>query len=203
MEKKHVVWVALAAGGVAGLLAFILALVAMRLEIARSGPAPLNTATIIQRIQHLAEMVTVKYVMEKVIVLEDPKYLGGVIPLGENRIILMAHGQVKAGVDFSRLTSEDVAVTGHKIVITLPHPVVTDAYLIEGQTQVLDYKTGLFTPFDKSLEQTARRYALTEITRAARQNGIEREAGEQARQQMTRLLQALGFAEVEVRMRSK
>jgi hypothetical protein len=199
MDRKRVLLLALFALGLAALISFLSAFLAVRLQGGRTGRTPLTTATIIQRVQALSEMVTIKYVLEKVVVLEDPKYLGGLIPLGENRIILLAQGQVKAGVDFSKLAPGDVSISGHTIVLTLPRARVTDAYLVEQRTQVLDYHTGLLVPFDKALEQTARRNALTEITRAARQNGIEEEATRQACQQMTHFLQALGFTEVEVR----
>ncbi len=182
--------------------ALIAALVVARMQGPRGGPALLNTATVLQRIQSLAQLVTVKYVLEKIVILEDPKYLGGLIPLGQNRIVLLAHGQVKAGVDFSEVHAEDLEVSGRRIVVTLPRAIVTDAYLVEQRTQVLDYRTGLLAPFDKTLEQTARRQALLEITRAARQNGIEEEAAEQARKQLTRLLEAGGFEAVEIRLRS-
>jgi hypothetical protein len=203
VDKKRFLLAALGVVVLTCLMAVGAALLALRLQVGPSIATPLNTATVIQRVQTLAEMVTVKYVLEKVVVLEDPKYLGGMIPLGENRIVLLAHGQVKAGVDFSQLTVGDISVSGRKITLTLPRATVTDAYLVEHETQVLDYRTGLLAPFDKNLEQTARRHALAEITRSARQSGIEAEAAEQARRQMTRLLQAMGFAEVEVRTRTQ
>jgi len=187
--------------GLICLVSLIAAVVALRLYDGAGRTKPLNTPTVILRVQALSQLVTVKYVLEKVVVLEDPKYLGGLIPLGQNRLILLAHGEVKAGVDLSQLTQADVTVTGRKIVLTLPPAVVTDASLVEHQTQVLDYKNGLLVPFNKALEQTARRQALTEITLAARQGGIESEAAESARKQLGGFLQSLGFAEVEVRVR--
>lgn len=164
---------------------------------------PVNTTTVVKQIQGLSQLVTVKYVLEKTVVLEDPKYFRDLIPLGENRIILLAQGEVKAGVDLSRLTAEDVAISGRSVTLRVPAAVVTDAYLVERQTRVLDWKTGLLRSFDKDLEQTARRNALTEITRAARQSGIEQEAGERARKQLNEFLQAMGFEKVEVRVGGK
>ena len=178
----------------------ILALVALLGTRAGGGMGrPLNTATVIQRVQPLAQLVTVKYVLEKVVVFEDPRYFGNLIPLGENRIILLAHGEVKAGVDFSRLTRNDVTVSGRKIVLTLPPAVLTDAYLVEQHTRVLDWKTGLLRSFDKDLEQTARREAVTEIQRAARQSGILEEAAARARKELEGFLHALGFETVVLR----
>src|SRR4051794_12442675 len=52
-----------------------------------------NTATVLKQIQTLSELVTVKYVLEKVIILEDTKWYG------ESRVLFLAHGIVKAGID--------------------------------------------------------------------------------------------------------
>ena len=158
-----------------------------------------NTATVVQQIQSLSELVTVKYVVEKVVPYEDVKYFADLVPLGENKVILLAHGIVKAGVDLSQVQPGDVEVSATSISITLPAARVSDAYLDEKHTQVLDRQTGLFRSFDKGLEQKVRQYALAEVSRGARQNGIEREANERARVQLTNFLKAIGFTEVEVR----
>jgi hypothetical protein len=78
---------------------------------------------------------------------------------------------------------------------------VTDQYLDENATQVLDRRTGLLRAYDQKLEQQARQEAITQIVRAARLNGIEREANERAREQLIRLLKSLGYQEVEIRTR--
>ena len=67
---------------------------------------------------------------------------------------------------------------------------------------MLDWHTGLLRTFDKDLEQNARREALLQISRTARQAGIEREAGERARTQLTNLLKLLGFERVEIQFRT-
>ncbi len=190
--------------GVIGLgLAATIALFAMR-KAAR--PTVTSTASVVLRIQSLAELVTVKYVIEKVVPLEAPKpgtleNLPGIGGLRDDKIILLAHGVVKAGVNLGSLTNSDVEITGEKITLTVPSARVTDAYLDERNTQVLDRQTGLLRSFDKNLERTARQYALAEIQRAARQNGIEREANERTKEQLTAFLRALGYKKVEIRTR--
>src|SRR5437868_930870 len=88
---------------------------------------------------------------------------------------------------------------GFAALLTLPQATLTDAYLDEKHTQVLDRQTGLLRTFDKNLEKTARQYALAEIQRGAWQGGIEREANERARDQLSVLLKTLGYKEVEIR----
>jgi len=181
------------------LLALILALgLATGLFTARllgppPAPKPLNTATVLTQVQGLAQLVTVKYVMEKVVVLEDVKFYG------ENRVLLVAHGVVKAGVDLAQIRPGDIRIRGKHIVLSLPQAVITDAYLDEDQTQVLEHTTGVLRRFDKDLQQSARSQGLDEIRRAARHSGILEDASERASQQLHFLLRQLGFEEVEIR----
>src|SRR6185369_11870927 len=65
-----------------------------------SGPRTISTPTVLKQIQTLSELVTIKYVMEKIQVLEDVKVFPGI---GENRVSILAHGIVKAGVDFKEM----------------------------------------------------------------------------------------------------
>src|SRR5690348_8121059 len=93
----------------------------------RPSPKVYNTATILLQVQSLAQLVTVKYVMEKVVILEDPPQnpVRRLLP-DETRVILVAHGIVKAGVDLSRMKPEDLRVFGKKIVLQLPPAQITD-----------------------------------------------------------------------------
>lgn len=158
-----------------------------------SGPKVYNTATVLRQVQTLSQLVTVKYVMEKVVVLEDVKWFG------ENRVLLIAHGIVKAGVDLSELRAEDLEVSGNKITIRLPPAQVTDAYLDDQQTRVVERTTGLLRMFDKDLEQSARQNAVSDIRRAARTAGILKDADERAQAQLKSLFLQMGFEQIEFR----
>jgi hypothetical protein len=158
-----------------------------------SGPRTYNTASVLKQVQTLSQLVTVKYVMEKVVVLEDVKWFG------ENRVLLVAHGIVKAGVDFGELQPDDLRISGAKITIRLPPAQVTDAYLDDQQTRVIERSTGLLRMFDKDLEQTARQNAVLDIRRAARTAGILKDADERAQAQLKSLFLQLGFEQVEFR----
>lgn len=162
--------------------------------IPRAAPAPsqqiYNTATILKQVQTLSQLVTVKFVLEKVVVLEDVKWYG------ENRVLLIAHGIAKAGIDFEKLQPKDIRVEQNKISMTLPPPVIIDVYLDDKQTEVLERSTGMMRTFDKNLEQNARRQAVDELRRAAKSHGILKEADERAKAQLKNLFHQLGFAEV-------
>jgi Protein of unknown function (DUF4230) len=152
-----------------------------------------NTATVVEQVQQLSDLVTVKYVLEKVVILNDVKWYG------ENRVLLLAHGVVKAGIDLKRIKSEDVAISGKKITLHLPPSQITDAYLDEGRTRVIDYSTGLFRSPDPTLAlaTTARQNAVDDIRRAARLDGILKDADERARLELALFLHEAGFEQVE------
>ena len=156
-----------------------------------------SSAALLQQVQTLSQLVTVKYVIEKIEVLEDIKWIPA---LGENRVLLVAHGTVKAGVDLSQLQPQDLRVSGKKLTIYLPRAQITDAYLDERQTRIIEHSTGLLRAFDKDLEQTARQNAINNIRLAARSGGILKDAVDRARLQLKGLFGSLGY-EVEVRTR--
>lgn len=158
----------------------------------------LNTSTVIRQVQTLAQLVTVKYSLEKIVALEDVKWSE---TFGTSRVLLVAHGVVKAGVDLSGLKPGDVRISGKSISLVLPSPRITDTYLDENLTQVVERTTGLLRGFDKSLEQAARQQALDDIQRAARRNGILKDADDRARAQLANLFHQLGFERVEFRER--
>jgi hypothetical protein len=158
-----------------------------RMPSRATAPTPMNTATLIQEVQGLSELVTVKYVLEKVVVLEDARWYG------DNRVLLLAHGVVKGGVDLRRLGPEDLALETNQVTITLPPAAITDVYLDENKTRVIEHSTGLLRAFDKDLQIAARRHAVDELRRSALQNGIHEDAQEQARQLLSRFFDQLGL----------
>ncbi len=152
-----------------------------------------DTTSVVQEVQSLSDLVTVKFVMEKVVVLEDVKWYG------ENRVLLLAHGVVKAGIDLKRLEPGDVTISGKRITVQLPPAQITDAYLDDKASQVIDHATGLLRTFDKDLEQVARQNAVDDIARAARKGGILDEASKRARTELESFFKRAGFEQVEIR----
>src|SRR5277367_5961033 len=75
--------------------------------------------TVVDRIQRLQRLETVVYTMDKLVTgaKENP-----VLPdfLAGDRLLMMVHGDVVAGIDFSNLKSGDVKVEGKRIRLHLP-----------------------------------------------------------------------------------
>jgi hypothetical protein len=186
MFKTRLIIVGLVLAITMGVALFI-ALLFVRPPAIGAPPKIQSTATIVQQVQTLSELVTVKYVLEKVVILDDIKWYG------ENRVLLVAHGIVKAGVDLQEIKPEDVRVEDKKILLKLPRARITDVYLDDQKTRVVDRSTGLLRAFDKDLEQNARRQAVEDLRIAARSNRIYEDAEERARLQLANLFHQLGY----------
>ncbi|MEO7299551.1 MAG: DUF4230 domain-containing protein [Verrucomicrobiota bacterium] len=187
--------------GIAFIFGFGLVFGILTQKFLRRPPPPpqiQNTTALLKQVQTISELTTVKYIFEKLVILEvPPESTLSQFFAGQNRLMLIAHGVVKAGIDLQKMGTNDLHVSEKKISIKLPPAQITDAYLDDKKTQVLERKTGFMRSFDRDLEQNARRQAVDDLRRAARSNGILKEADERAKLQLKGLFQNLGFGEVE------
>ena len=153
-----------------------------------------HTAVFLRHIQALNHLVTVQQRMEKVVVLEDPPTGKLAVIAGESRVILVAHGVVKAGVDLSQITENHMQWRGTNLILRLPSSQITDVYLDEQRTQVIEHKTGFLRRFDAKLPELARQQALQDMRRAAREYEILKEADQRARMSIQKFLEPMGIA---------
>lgn len=152
-------------------------------------------STVIKQLRDLNRLETASFTIEKVI---DGGTSGNQFQqlLFGDRILLIAHGEVIAGVDLSKLKNSDVSVEGSTVRLTLPAPQILVTRLDSDQTRVYDRSTGLLNRGDKDLESKARATAEQQITIAACQGKILQTAGDNARKQLTALFKAAGFTTV-------
>jgi hypothetical protein len=153
--------------------------------------------TVVRQIQKLQRLETVSYTMDKIIsgAHENaylPKFLAG------DRLLLVVHGEVVAGINLASLQSSDVVVNGDKVSIHLPAAELFSTRLDNARTKVYSRDTGLFTSPDPNLEGEVREEAERQLQQAALQDGILKTAHENARGTMAAMLQGFGFREVQV-----
>ena len=120
--------------------------------------------------------------------------------LAGDQILLIAHGQVIAGFDLSKLRDEDIVLSpdGETATITLPPSEILVSRLDNEKTYVYTRQQGLLTKGNANLESEARRVAEQEIVRGACEDGILTLAAEEGQRDMTLLVRALGFEQVTV-----
>jgi hypothetical protein len=154
-----------------------------------------DPVSVIVEVRSLARLETAQYTIEKVITAETGQgALGG---LFGDRLLFVAHGQVIAGVDMSRIQATDVTVSPEGVVtMIVPSAEVFVATLDNEKSYVYDRQTGLFTKGDVALETQARQVAEVEIKKAALEDGILKLADDNAHSYLERLLRSLGFTAV-------
>jgi hypothetical protein len=121
-----------------------------------------------------------------------PSFLAG------DRLLLVVHGEVIAGVDLSTLQPSDVQVKGHDVSIHLPQAEIFTTRLDNEKTRVYSRETGLFSTPDPNLEGEVRQEGERQLRDAALQDGVLKIADKNARQTLTSMLNGLGFANVEI-----
>ena len=165
--------------------------------LGRSTQVDISQPTVVNKIQQLQRLETVVYTMDKVVSGEKenavlPDFLVG------DRLLMIVHGDVVAGVDFGGLKSGDVAVAGKNVHLRLPPAQVFATRLDNARTRVYSRQTGLLVPVDPNLETQVRQEGERQLLQAALQNGVLKTANQNARATLTSLLQGLGFERVEL-----
>jgi hypothetical protein len=161
---------------------------------------PTRTTTspvVVEGIQDLNQLATVRWT-ESVVV---TKQTGGSdlrqFLTGE-KVVLVATGEVEAGVNLDELGRDDVRVDGERVSIRLPEPEILSVSLDEEQTRVYDRDRGILNlQPDDALAEEARLEAEQKIQAAARDNGILNYAESNAEDSVRAFVTALGFEEVE------
>src|SRR5271155_3787800 len=152
--------------------------------------------TVVDRIQRLQRLETVVYTMDKMVTGEKenpllPDFLTG------DRLLLMVHGEVVAGIDFANLKPNDVIVDGKVVRLHLPAAQVLSTRLDSAKTRVYSRQTGLLVPTDPNLETQVRQEAERQLQEAALADGVLRTAQQNAGSTISSLLQGLGFEKID------
>jgi hypothetical protein len=163
----------------------------------RSTSIDVSSPSVVEKIRQLSRLETVDYSLDKIVEgsRENP-YLPDFL-VGD-KLLLIAHGEVIAGVDLGKLNTGDVLVKGDAVRVRLPAPQVLTTRIDNGQTKVYSRTTGLLVDADPNLESQVRQAAEQQITQAALSDGILDKARQNARTSVTALLYGLGFHTVDV-----
>ena len=153
-----------------------------------------DPVTIINQVQALARLETIRYTVEKVITAETNQ--GVLAALFGDRLLFVAHGYVIAGIDMSKIKPEDLWLAGNVLNIRLPAAEVLVATLDNSKSYVYDRQTGLLTQADPALETQARQVAEQEIQKSALEDGILDQATVNAKTYLLWFFEAAGYKQV-------
>ena len=125
----------------------------------------------VQQIQRLNELVSVKYTVQKVVGLEEQK-----VPFGSEKLLLFVQAEVLAGIDLSKLAAADIKwLPAKRMQVMLPPPKIEHVVIDDKETKVWDRQITWWTPwvpYNPDLERQARLKAKDAIQQAAIDMGI-------------------------------
>ncbi|MCL6512325.1 MAG: DUF4230 domain-containing protein [Anaerolineae bacterium] len=185
----------------------------MAAAVDRANPAnivqtliPPATPTIIVRppavlqVRAISDLATAQSLLSTIVEVNQAR-VGNVL---YEKLVLIACGRAKAGIDLTQLKDNDVVVTddGKTVRVKLPRATLLDVYLIDDPaqpctTRVYDRTNLLLIPENKDLEAQAREKALEMIRLTATESGILNEARRNAQIAIERILLNAGYERVE------
>ncbi len=204
-ERKRSTFPALLLGIVLGLIAF--AVFAHRAKtgiwdrfasiVTGRGLTIDNSSSVVNKIQRLQRLETVSYSLDKIV---EGDRQNPILPdfLVGDKLLMVVHGEVIAGIDLSQLKPSDVHVQGRAVQVHLPAAQIFVTTLDNTKTRVYSRSTGLLVPQDPNLESEVRAKAQQQIQQAAIADGILTTAAKNARATMTSMLMGMGFENVTI-----
>lgn len=173
-------------------------------------PAPTSTfrpgPTVIQAIQRKANLETVQMTISGDMTVEREHGLLGVC---SESLTYLAYYNVSAGIDLSQIDSQNIQVSNDgfpdraNVVITLPAPQILHNELDTAQSRIVAQETPKWIPgcshqiADMTVEAQDKLRAYAES--AARDKGILEQAQVNAGEELERLLNESGYANVTIR----
>lgn len=152
-----------------------------------------DPVTIYHEVRSLSRLETASYTIEKIITAKSGQ--GPFAFLFGDRLILVAHGQVIAGVDLGKMEEGDIVVEGDTVFVALPPAEILVATLNNQKSYIYDRDTGP-VGMNPALETEARQAAEEAILEVALEDGILEMAQQNAETYVRGLIMALGFRRV-------
>lgn len=162
-------------------------------------PSPTPTPLPPPQWDELSDLSVVEYTASTVVELSRSRPgIGGVL-LGADRVVLMAMGRIRVGVDLSAIEPSDVQINGRSIRLKAPRVQVLTVELLPESSRVFDsQRSWLFSEYE-GLELEALDEARRRLRAEAERNTAMLEIAEtMARLQLTEFLRKVGFEQVEI-----
>jgi hypothetical protein len=158
-------------------------------------PTTIVLPTVINQIKPLGQLHTASYFLSTVVDTQMP--VGALNQI--QRVLLVACGQVDAGIDLAKLQPQDIITTGDKVTIRLPQAEVLSSQLFDDRkcTYVVVREEGILLPPNTVLETAAREAAVGNFKETALANGVLEQARLNAEGEVRRLLTLMGYRDIQ------
>jgi hypothetical protein len=157
----------------------------------------ISASTVVHSVQKLQRLETVVYTLDQIATGERDN---PILPasLAGDRILLVVHGDVVAGIDLGKMHDSDITVHGRAVRLHLPQAEIFATRVDNQKTRVFSRDTGLFSAPDPRLESDVRQHAETQLRATAVQDGILNAARSNGESTLFALMRSLGFDQVDI-----
>lgn len=155
---------------------------------------------VVHQVRPVSELTTATLAMEAVVPTRQATTLGGYV-IGTTKLLYIAYGEVRAGVNLENLQLTDVQIVNNTMLLRLPPPQILDSKIDVTRSSVYDYDRGfldLGPDVAPQLQTQAQQEALKKIVATACRSGLLQEANKRAELVVTQLLNTAGYKVVEV-----
>ncbi|MDJ0650265.1 MAG: DUF4230 domain-containing protein [Xenococcaceae cyanobacterium MO_188.B19] len=160
-----------------------------------------NSAVVLEKIQGIQELTTTVHRMETIVPASADRVLGKDWVIGRTKLLYMARGEVKAGIDLGKLGQEDITVSPNKIAIVLPAAEILDSKIDVKASNIYHYDRGFLNlgpDVAPQLQILAQQKTLDKIVDSACNQGILQEADTKAKKAITEFLTLTNDKTIEV-----
>lgn len=147
---------------------------------------------VVSQVQGVSQLTTAIFTMESIVPTQQDRKVGN-LTLGTTSLLYIAQGEVRAGVDLSAITTDDVVLNEDSVTVTLPPAKILDHKLDVTKSKVYDYDRGFLNlgpDVAPDLQTLAQQRTLEKVVTAACEQGILDQARDRAEMTVTELLSA-------------
>ena len=155
---------------------------------------------IVKQINGVSELTNTVFVMDAIVPTSSHRKIGKWV-IGETSLLYIARGEVRAGLDLSKITSQHITINENKITIQLPTPEILDSKIDVNKSQVYDYNRGFLNLGPDNapeLQTEAQRQTLSMIKQTACEQEILHQANEKGIMVVRKLMETAGYETVVV-----
>ena len=170
-------------------------------RITTQAPQTDLATVVVQQIRGVSELTTTIFAMETVVPTSQARQWGNVV-VGRTQLLYIGYGEVRAGIDLSQITTENVQQNGDRLTVTLPPPQILDKKIDVERSRIYDYDRGFLNLGPDTVPQLqtlAQQETLAKIVAAACDQGILAQANDRAAMAVQGLLTNTGFQQIEVK----
>jgi hypothetical protein len=156
----------------------------------------MNVSSVLEKIKPISELNTVEMYFHDIVDYEDAKYFHEVeLPFTKKKFIFTVKAKVKAGINLTKVTTEDVQFVDKMTVkIKLPTAEITSKEILEYKSY--DEKDSVFNGIKNEDTFYALEAFQKDLEQKAIEMGILEKAVENAKLSIGQLLKGVGYEEV-------